>query len=201
MEFFVQEPYFKTDSFLSPFEYASYIIDKYEDFIRCVIHSQNKTKIPEDDLFQDFYLALVSKPVPENIRDINSYLFKAIIHHLADSNDRLYNYEKKIKNFRKKCSFKAPQIDPTSALLMDDEINKMLDQVREVLPWQKYVAITLRYRDGYSIKEVADKMGLKYSSVKKYLYRGLKKVRQCIIDTPVRKYNDYSQYEQNLRGS
>jgi RNA polymerase sigma factor (sigma-70 family) len=180
---FVSEPCLQTNFSENPVEYAAYIIEKYESFIRTVIHSQNTTQIPEEDLFQDFYLALISKPVPENVRDLKGYIYKAIIHHLADSCIRLHNYEKKIKKFRKFYDFKAPQIDPKSALLMKEETDNMFEYIKEVLPGQKYVAIELRYKDGYSLKEIADKMGIKYSSVKKYLSKGIKKVRQCLINT------------------
>lgn len=176
----MSETCLKTNSYLNPADYAGHIIVEYEDFIRLIIRTQNKTNISEDDLFQDFYLALIAKPVPENVRDIKCFLYKAIINHLSSSFQRLSLYDKKIKKFRKNCNFKVNKYEPTSALLIEDEINRIFEIIKKNTSKQKYLAILLRYRYGYSIEEVADRMGIKYTSVTRYISLGLRKVRRCI---------------------
>lgn len=179
----MQEPCLKTESYMNPVEYAAQIIYEHEGFIRWIIRKQNNTTASEDDLFQDFYLKLISNPVPGNVKSVKGYLYKALINHIAVIYHQTSRYEKKIKKFRKKSDFKVNNFDPTRALLIKEEMNKMFEFIREISPGQRYMAITLRYRDGYSIQEVADKMGLKCSSVTSYISIGLGKVRKCLNNT------------------
>ena len=179
----MSEPCLKADPCINPVEAAAKIIDEYEYFIRWVIRSQNKNNISNDDLFQDFYLELISTPVPEKIINIKSYLYKAIINHMTDSYRQKAVYEKNIKKIGKKINFKVNKNDPANALLIKEEMNKMFEYIKTISPGQKYVAITLRYRDGYSLQEVADKMGIKYTSAARYISKGIGKIRQCLNNT------------------
>lgn len=174
------ELFTKTKSYLENVESASKIIVEYENFIRLIIRTQNNTNTHEDDLFQDFYLSLVASPIPENVNNIKSFLYRAIINHLSKSAQRIRAYEKKIQHFRKNCDFKDNKIESASTLLIREESNsKIFEFIKENIPKKKYMAILLRYRDGYSINEVADKMGIKYSSARRYLSTGLRKIRHC----------------------
>ena len=161
-------------------EQAGQIILEYESFIRSIIHTQNLTDVSDDDIFQDFYLSLVAKPVPKNVRNIKSFLYKSIINHLSSSYLRMRAYEKKIQNFRKNSNFIVNKFDPTSALLIREDTNKILELIKNNTSNKKYTAILLRYKEGYTIEEVADKMGIKYASVARYISTGLRMVRQCI---------------------
>ncbi len=177
------EPCLKTDSYINPVGYANRIIDEYENFIRWVIRSQNTTNISEDDLFQDFYLELISTPIPITVRSVRRYIYQAIINLLSDSYREMRAYETKIKKFHKNSNFSVNKFDPANALLIEEEMNRMFERIRAISPGQRYMAITLRYRYGYSIQEVADKMGIKYTSVLSYISKGLGKVRQCLNNT------------------
>lgn len=177
------KPFIQTKFFVNPVEDAAQIIDEYEGFIRWIISSQNTFNLSEDDLFQDFYLLLISKPIPTNVKNIRGYLYKAVLNHLADSCSKFHFYEKNVKKIEKNNIFRINKIDPEGALLIKEETNRMFELIKERSPGQKYVAITLRYRDGYSIQEIADKMGLKYSSVARYISKGLGIIRQCLNNT------------------
>lgn len=177
----MSESYTNAKSYLENAESAGNIIVQYESFIRLIIRTQNITNMSEDDLFQDFYLSLAANPVPENVINIKSFLYKAIINHLSSSSNKIRAYEKKIQNFRKNCDFKVNKIEPACALLIREESNnKIFEVIKKNTPKKKYMAILLRYRDGYSINEVADKMGIKYSSARRYLSTGLRKIQQCV---------------------
>ncbi len=173
----------KTDSFEDPAESAAQIICKYGNFIRGVISSQNTSSEPVDDLFQDFYLQLIAVPVLQDVRNIKSYLYRAIINHLNNSYRRIRAHKVLINKFREDINLETSKSDPARTALLRDEIKKFFEVISETSPRQKYMAIILRYRDGYSIQEVAEKMGIKYSSVRKYIYFGLGKARKCLNDT------------------
>ena len=171
----------KSQSHAKNVEQAGNIIVEYESFIRLIIRSQNIANMSEDDLFQDFYLSLISKPIPENIINMKNFLYKAVINHLASSYQKNKAYEKKMNNYRKYCNFKVNKIEPASAFIIREEINnKIFEYIKKNTPNKKYKAILLRYKEGLSVKEVADKMGIKYTSVTRYISTGLRKIRNCI---------------------
>ena len=105
------------------------------------------------------------------------------MNHLSDSCRRIRKYEKAIRKFRNDNDIEGNKSDPAKTLLFRDEVNKVMEFIKEISPGQKYMAITLRYRDGYSIQEVAEKMGIKYTSVTRYISHGLGRVRKCLNNT------------------
>ena len=179
----MSEPCLKTESFSNPVAYAAQIIIEHENFIRWVIKSQNTTNEPVDDLFQDFYIQLIAMPVPHDVRDVKGYLYKAIINHLTNSYRRVRIHKEVIRKIREDNNIETSKTDPAKVLLIRDEINQLFDFIKETSSRQRYMAINLRYREGCSIQEVAERMGIKYSSVRKYISFGLGKVRKCLNDT------------------
>ncbi len=150
------------------------IISEYESFIRGIIRTHNSNlSISEDDLFNDFYLSLVSNPIPPNVKEIKSYLYKAIINHIFESNRRLRSYGKKINKYRKEYRLNINKYDPENTLIIMEKINKYRELFENNSPRHVYIATTLKYVNGYSIEEVAEKMNVKNISVKRYISNGL----------------------------
>lgn len=168
---------------INPIETATRILDEYEGFIRRIIHILNTTNMPEDDLFQDFFLSLISSPVPADVKNIKAYLYRAINNQICNSSRRISSYKKNVKKFQKNFNFEDNKNDPTRSLLIEEEMEKMFLLIKETSPGRKYMAITLRFRDGYSAQEAAERMGVKYSSFMGYISRGLGKVRKCLNST------------------
>jgi RNA polymerase sigma factor (sigma-70 family) len=175
-------PCAKTKSYTNPVDYAAQIITEYEDFIRSVIRLHIKNKISEDDLFQDFFLSLVARPIPTSIEDIKSYIYKAILHDVADSNRKKYRYMTNIKKYCKKNKNTINKNNPADALIEEEEINSMCELIKEQSSSSGYNAIILRYRDGYSIQRVAEEMGVKNTSVRRYISVGLNRVRKYLTN-------------------
>ena len=121
------EACFTTEPYANPVEYAAQIIYEHESFIRWIIRKQNNTTESEDDLFQDFYLRLITTPVPENVKSVKGYLYKALVNHLMISYQQTCMYERRIKKFQNKSNFKVNTFDPTRALLIREEMNKMFE--------------------------------------------------------------------------
>jgi DNA-directed RNA polymerase specialized sigma24 family protein len=64
---------------------AAEVIAEYRDFIYMVICSQVNNKACAEDIFQDFFLSLVSKPIPHDVKNIKSYLYRAISNDIVDT--------------------------------------------------------------------------------------------------------------------
>lgn len=161
---------------------ASEIFAEYGDFIYNVILSKTRDQTITNDLYQDFFLSLVSKPIPEDVKNIKSYLYKSITHDVFDSTRRLQRYRKLMDKYIENSDFPINNTNPANAPIVEDKIEKVLSVVRGCLSPTEAKAITLRYRKGCSNKDIAKRLGVKKDSVSRYICMGLKKIRQILED-------------------
>jgi len=157
---------------------ATNIFVEYGDFIRMVINYHVKNKSQADDLFQDFFLSLVHKPLPANVQNIKSYLYRAIINDIVDAARRVEKYQGRIHEYAKGVNYSINKKTPEDAFIEIEETNKMFALIEMRLPHSEAQAVSLRYRNNYSIKEIAKEMGVKVRSVSRYISMGKGRIRQ-----------------------
>lgn len=157
---------------------AARIVSEYSDFIHMVICSQVHNKSCIEDIYQNFFLSLVAKPVPQNIKNIKSYLYRAICNDIVDNQREMERYKNQIKKYQEKSNFSINNDVPENALIKDEQMSKMFDLIKGRLTRSQSQAIALHYRTNYSIREVAEKMGVKASSVSRYICTGIRRMRQ-----------------------
>jgi len=157
---------------------AAEIFSKYGDFIRAVISYKVSDTGLVDDLFQDFYLSLVSRPIPSGIQNIKSYLYMAIANDVVDAARRVEKYRTRMRKYAKCFDFSINKNTPENALINKEEINKMIKLIEGRLPHSEAQAIKERYICNLTIKEIAEKMCVNTRTVSRYICEGLSKVRQ-----------------------
>ncbi len=160
--------------------HAAEIFAEYGDFIHMVIFSQVKNKALIDDIFQDFFLSLVHKPIPQDVKNIKGYLYRAITNDIIDSVRRVERYRDHMHKYSKHLNSPINKRTPEDAFINVEETNKMFELIKGRLRNNEFQAITLRYKSYYSIKNVAKIMGVKCKSVREYTSRGLSKIRQSL---------------------
>lgn len=156
------------------------VFEEYAGFIKAVIRSKVANESLVEDLFQDFFLALVANPVPRDIRDPKSYIYRMITHDVIDACRKKGNYRAAMKKYAEKAPFRVNNSASENALLSSEETNKMFKAIGEILPSSKAEAVTLRYKYGYNTNEIARKMGIKNRSVNRYICVGISKLRQLL---------------------
>ena len=161
-------------------DHAAEIFAEYGGFIRAIIHSQVKNETQADDMFQDFFLSLVCKPVPQNVKNIKGYLYRAITNDIIDSARRVERYMNHMHKYSKYLNSPINERTPEDAFINVEETNKMFELIKGRLRNNEFQAITLRYKSYHSVKIVAKIMGVKCKSVREYTSRGLSKIRQSL---------------------
>lgn len=156
------------------------IFAKHSSFIRAVIGSRVRNKTQADDIFQNFFLSLVHKPVPKDIRDVKSYLYKAIINDTVDAARKVERYQALVHRYSEQLNFYAYTISPENALFVREETDKVLDLIGRQLRKSEFQAITLRYGNSMNINEVAKKMSVNSGTVRRYISVGLTKARKFL---------------------
>lgn len=169
------------DRYRDSVDTAHNVFAEHGNFIQAVIHSRIKNKAEADDIFQNFFLSLVHKPVPEDVKDIKSYLYKAIINDTVDAARRVERYQALVHRYSEQLNFSINRIGPEDALTINEETDKVLGLISRQLRRSEFQAITLRYGNCADINEVAEKMGVNSGTVRRYISVGLAKVRKLLM--------------------
>lgn len=159
---------------------AADIFAEYGDFIYNVICSKTSNRAQVDDLYQDFFLSLVSNPITPDLNNIKSYLYRAITNDIIDASRRTKRYQKLINNYSNNFDFTINKSVSINANNSVGEIERVFKLAREGLSLTEAKALTLRYKDNCNNEEIAKKIGAKKESVSRYICIGLKKIRQML---------------------
>lgn len=159
---------------------AAKIFDEHGDFIRSIISYQVRNETRVDDIFQDFFLALVTKPPPPDVQNIKGYLYKMIVNDVIDAFRRVERYQNKVHKYGEQLNYSINKNCPENAFIKIEEANKMFELVEKLLPQRQAQAVTLRYRDNHNIKEVAARMDVNERSVSRYISVGFSRIRRFL---------------------
>lgn len=169
-----------TDNHKGGLDIASKVFEEYGDFIYAVITCKVSNESRADDLFQDLFLSFVYKPPPLNIQNIKGYLYRAIINDITDSARRVERYQALTRRYAERLRHFKSENNPENVLIEAEETDKICKLIQRRLRNSEAEAILLRYRSHLKTKEVAAKMGVNSGSVRKYIYKGLKKIRRFL---------------------
>lgn len=159
---------------------ATKIFTEYWDFIRAVIRYKVGNETQADDLCQDFFLSLVSNPVPPRVQNIKSYLYRAITNDIVDAARRVERYQTQIHRYAERLKYSTIEYSSENTLIETEEMNKMFELIEKRLPRSEAQAVALRYRNNHDIEEVAEKMRVNKRSVSRYISIGIGKIRQFL---------------------
>ncbi|MGB2865033.1 MAG: sigma-70 family RNA polymerase sigma factor [Sedimentisphaerales bacterium] len=159
---------------------AAKVFLDHKDFIRKVIFFHIHDEDQADDLFQDFFLSFVSRPLPGDIQNIESYLYKAITSDIIDAIRRKENYRNSIYEYGERSNHSCCQKTPEETVLKMEETSRILDIIEKRLPRTEAQAVYLQYRDSHNAKEIAEKMGVGAATVRGYVSEGLSRIRRLL---------------------
>jgi len=159
---------------------AEKIFEQYGSFIYSVIRYKITDQFLVDDLFQDFFLTLAANPVTLEGPKLKAFLYRAIINDIRDAFRCRQRYKNLLKKHVKNCDFTINKQGVKNAYSIEEKVENITKNAWEQLSPKETTAISLRYFDGYSIAEVAEKMQIKPGSVSRYICVGLGKMRQSL---------------------
>ncbi len=165
-------------------EKAARIFEEYGDFIHAVVHYRLKDENEADDILQDLFLSLVARPMSENVRDVKSYLYRAVVNDINDSIRRIRRYRTTIGKYAENFNYFVNNHSLRDALVEKEERNKIFKLIEELLPPREARAVTLRYKNDDETRSIAEKMGVKDRSVTKFISRGISKLRLLLKKEP-----------------
>ena len=161
---------------------AAKVFLDHKDFIRKVIcfHIHDEDEV--DDLFQDFFLSLISNPLPRDIRNIESYLYRVLTNHVIDAVHRKEAYRVCLREYAERAYRPASQKTPEEAVLEMEKLSALFELIEERLPRAEAQAVRLRYRDRLNAKEIAERMGVGVATARGYVFEGLSRIRRLLSE-------------------
>lgn len=153
------------------------VFEEHGDFIRLVIRFNVRNETLCEDLFQDLFLYLTSKPIPEDVQNVRGFLYRMISDRIKDTFRRISRYHERIRRYAEHRTH-IIEHQPENSLIEAEETKKMFDLIGKKLTSKEALAVTLRYKDSYNTTKIAEKMGIKPRTVSRYVSVGIKKIRR-----------------------
>ncbi len=158
---------------------ATRIFSEHSSFIHAVIRFRAAGRFDPEDLFQEFFLTLVHKPMPPDIRNIRSFLYRAIFNYVLDRVRKQATYGRNLEKYAEEARISLNNRPSENAFIEEEDKVAVSCLVRH-LQEREAQAFVLKYRDNYSIAEIAATMGVNKRTVSRYLSEGLKKLRKTL---------------------
>jgi RNA polymerase sigma factor (sigma-70 family) len=159
---------------------ATRIFEKHGGFIYSVIRYKTSDESLVDDLFQDLFLALAANPVSLDGPKLKAFLYRAIVNDILDAVRRIRRYKNLIEEYAKNRELTINNQRHENSCSIGERVESIMENAWESLSPKETKAISLRYLDGHSIAEVAERMKVKPASVSRYICIGLDKIRQSL---------------------
>lgn len=172
----------EVDNVTSNVARAAEIFAQHGDFIRAAIRYRIGDESLVDDLYQDFFLSLVTRPIPPDVRNLKNYLYRAIINDSFDAVRRVEQYQDRIQRYSKRVENPVNKGRPENALMETEETERMFKTIERFMTNSESKAVILRFKNDSSIEDVSKQMSINKRSVSRYISVGLKKLRQFIVE-------------------
>lgn len=125
-------------------ELAARIFREHGDLIRDIIRFNVPKDVDAEDIFQDFFLSLVFRPIPDTVQNIKVYLYRAIKNDITDASRRIKNYKARVQRYTRYQKYRTMSKRPNHVVAQSQELLKLFHIVEYKLPPPEFQAITDR---------------------------------------------------------
>jgi RNA polymerase sigma factor (sigma-70 family) len=159
---------------------AAKIFERYGDDIRAIIYFNVKDKSKANDIFQDFFVSIIRKPIPQDIDDIKAYLYRAVTNDVIDFSRQIKCHQDHIQKYAECRKHLLISEDPQKTAIQMENTKKMFYLIESRLSKREAEAVLQRYGQGFSITDTAEKMNVNKRNISRYLTMALKKMREFV---------------------
>ena len=156
-------------------EKAWEVFDRYGAEIRAMIEFHLKDKSIADDVFQDFFVSIVKRPIPPEIKDLRAYIFRAISNNVVDRFRQERNHLEKTRIYTESRKHRAVQKDPQDVAIQAEEAARLFWVIDNRLPRYQARAVIDRY--GLGTCHTATQSSVARRSVSRYVTEAIRKMR------------------------
>ncbi|HBR98372.1 MAG TPA: RNA polymerase subunit sigma [Gammaproteobacteria bacterium] len=147
---------------------VSEIYAKHNDWLVKWLHLKLACPHEADDLGQDTFLRLITSKELEHLREPRAYLL-VIANRLMMDRRRRKRVESEVLQQVTHLNERVDELDPARIALARDLLRQVLLLLTHELPEKQRKAFLLARVEGNSYREIAEKLSVSQSSVKRYL--------------------------------
>ena len=159
---------------------AAEVFDEHGDAIRAIIKFNVRSETEIDDIFQEFFLSIVRRPIPQSVQDIRGYLYKAVTNDIIDISRRNKSDRNRIHRYAECRKYSINEDDPENIIIQTEEIKKVFQLIENSLSRREAEVVVKRYSRNLSTTDTAQRMFVNKRTVSRYLSVAIKKARQLI---------------------
>jgi RNA polymerase sigma factor (sigma-70 family) len=160
---------------------ADEIYKAYSEFIYKAICYHIKDERQVEDLFQEFYLHLTTYPPPQNLKNIEAFLYRSISNFIIGFRRRQKEYRARLHCYGLQRLPWKKEDGPEKAVIDAEETEKIFTLIENLLPTRESAAIIERYKYDHEIDDVAKILGVNVRSVSRYVSSGLSKIQKLFL--------------------
>jgi len=157
---------------------AAVVFLKYHHEIRTIIKYNVRDESVAEDVYQEFFLSLVSCRLPTGIGNMKRFLYRAITNDVLTMVRRSKRRREHLQTYIQYRRNGTAENDPGDRIMDNEDRDKVLGVIEKHLHPSEYRAIQGRMRYGRDNEKAARKLGIKKRSYIRYLSVGLKKIRK-----------------------
>lgn len=148
-------------------EQFEYLVEKYSDVIYRVVYSYCKNRLDAEDIIQNtFFKLYTTQREFQSEEHIKNWLYRVAIHDAINL---------------KKSKWYNIQSLPDDYYMETKEQKELYDDIMR-LPNKYRIVILLYYYSGYKIKEIAQIINKKESTIQTWLQRGRSRLKEYILE-------------------
>jgi len=159
-------------------ESAFRVFVEHNDFILAVIRAKLGGEADVEDVYQDLFVSFIHKPIPDAVRNVRGYIYKAIAMKTAHAARRAQQYRALLHGYAEQRMFSETDSCAEKTMVDKEEATRALALIESgYLKRSESRAIALRYMDNDKVGDVAKRMDVEARSVSRYISTGLKRMR------------------------
>ncbi|MHC4071817.1 MAG: RNA polymerase sigma factor [Planctomycetota bacterium] len=159
---------------------AAKVFDRHGDEIRAIIDFNVQDDSSADDIFQDFFVSVVNKPIPPDIEDIRAYLYRAVTNDVVDICRQAKIRRDSIQRYAECRKSRLVQENPQSVAIRAEETERIYQLIESRLAGREAKAVIQRYGRDLSTTDTAEQMCVHKRSVARYLTAAIRKIRSFV---------------------
>jgi len=129
------------------------------------------------DAFQCFYLNVVMKGLPDNIKDIRGYLYQAARNAVIDHWRKTSTYQEKIRLYSQQTKPKFSE-DPAKKVMQSELQIKVFEKIGHFLCPSINQVFVQKYQHDLDNDKIAEKMNISKRTVSSYSSVGTKQIQE-----------------------
>jgi RNA polymerase sigma factor (sigma-70 family) len=161
------------------FEWVEKIYQEHGSFIESVVRFAAGNNQECQDIYQEVFMALLSKGEPGEIKDIRNYIYVLTINKVNEYRQKQARGKQVLKNYVRLVA-STPAEESRDVASIHEEADKMLEKIKTCLSEKESQAVLLRYRHMYDNEQAAEKMNITKATFLRYVSVGVKKIREIV---------------------